>query len=183
VVYDQSFDNAPIVFLDANLLYPFHLRNLLVQLSVERLVKVRWSDAVHEEWISNLAADGRVTRDRLQRTREIMDHVLPDAAVRGYERHIERLSLPDQNDRHVLAAAIEAGASIILTFNLKDFPPEQLASHRIVSPKSSVASRTPHPARATHALGRMRSWNPLITRERRRYERLPNRPSSRLPQP
>jgi predicted nucleic acid-binding protein len=133
VVYDQSFDNAPIVFLDANLLYPFHLRNLLVQLSVERLVKVRWSAAVHEEWISNLVADGRVTRDRLQRTRKIMDHVLPDATVRGYERHIEGLSLPDQNDRHVLAAAIEAGASIILTFNLKDFPPEQLASHRIVA--------------------------------------------------
>ena len=70
------------------------------------MVKVRRGDAVHEEWISNLVADGRITRDRLQRTRELMDHVLSDATVRGYERHIEGLSLPDQNARHVLAAAI-----------------------------------------------------------------------------
>jgi hypothetical protein len=62
-----------------------------------------------------------------------MDRILPDADVRGYERHIAGLDLPDRNDSHVLAAAIEANASIILTFNLKDFPPEQLAPYHIVA--------------------------------------------------
>src|SRR3954469_9882665 len=74
----------PVVLLDANQLYPFHLRNLLVQLGVERLIDVRWTDAIHEEWIANLVRDGRVTRERLLRTRDIMKRVLPSADVHGY---------------------------------------------------------------------------------------------------
>ena len=112
----------PIVLLDANQLYPFHLRNLLVQLGVERLIDVRWTDAIHEEWIASLVRDGRVTRERLLRTRDIMRRVLPSADVHGYEHRIAGLNLPDPGDRHVLAAAVEAGASVLLTFNHRDFP-------------------------------------------------------------
>lgn len=119
--------------LDANLLYPFHLRNLLIQFAVERLIDVRWTDAIHQEWIGNLAAEGRVTRERLMRTLDIMRRVLPGAEVRGYEHRVAGLVLPDAGDRHVLAAAIEAKASVLLTFNLADFPPEALALHGIVS--------------------------------------------------
>jgi hypothetical protein len=122
----------PVVLLDANLLYPFHLRNLLVQFAVERLIDVRWTDAIHEEWVGNLAAEGRVTRERLMRTLDIMRRALPGAEVRGYEHRIAGLVLPDAGDRHVLAAAIEAKASILLTFNLADFPPEALAVHGVV---------------------------------------------------
>jgi hypothetical protein len=46
----------PPVILDANLLYPFHLRNLLVQLSVDSLITPRWTDCIHEEWIGILVA-------------------------------------------------------------------------------------------------------------------------------
>jgi PIN domain len=130
----MAFDNAPpIVLLDANLLYPFHLRNLLIQFGVEHLVDVRWTDAIHEEWIGNLVADGRATRARLMRTLAIMRRVLPEADVRGYEHRIAGLSLPDAQDRHVLAAAIEASASVLLTFNLADFPPANLAPHGVVA--------------------------------------------------
>lgn len=44
---------------------------------------------------------------------------------------IDSLSLPDQNDRHVLAAAIRCNADAIITFNLKDFPPEQAHKYGI----------------------------------------------------
>src|SRR4051794_11534821 len=117
----------PVVLLDANQLYPFHLRNLLVQLGVERLIDVRWTDAIHEEWIASLVRDGRVTRERLLRTRDIMKRVLPRADVHGYEHRISGLNLPDPADRHVLAAALEAGASVLLTFNHRDFPASVLA--------------------------------------------------------
>jgi hypothetical protein len=85
----------PVVVLDANLLYPFHLRNLLVQLGVYAIVAPRWTDRIHEEWITELVATGRVTRERLARTRDLMDRVLPDASVQGWEAQMEGLTLPD----------------------------------------------------------------------------------------
>lgn len=121
-----------VVLLNANLLYPFHLRNLLIQFGVERLFAVRWTDANHEEWIGNLVADGRATRERLLRTLGIMRRVLPEADVFGYEHRIAGLDLPDAGDRPVLAAAIESGASILLTFNLADFPRARLVAHSVV---------------------------------------------------
>lgn len=118
--------SPPVVLYDANLRYPFHLRNLFVQLGVNHLVAPRWTDAIHDEWIGNLVADGRATRERLLGTRDIMKRVLPEADVRGYEHRIAGLTLPDAGDRHILAAAIEARAEFILTFNLKHFPYEVL---------------------------------------------------------
>ena len=118
---------GPKVLYDANLLYPFHLRNLLIQLGVHGLVQPRWTDAIHDEWIRNLAAAGRVTRERLIRTRDIMKRVLPQADIRGYEHRIAGLTLPDAGDRHVLAAAIKGQVDIVLTFNLRHFPNAVLA--------------------------------------------------------
>lgn len=39
-----------------------------------------------------------------------------------YELWVTSLSLPDEDDRHGLAAAIRCGADSIVTFNIKDFP-------------------------------------------------------------
>jgi hypothetical protein len=58
-----------------------------------------------------------------------MERALPAARVDGFHRHICELRLPDPDDRHVVAAAIEANASRILTWNLRDFPPATLEKH------------------------------------------------------
>lgn len=58
-----------------------------------------------------------------------MKAVLPEAEVSGFEHRIPGITLPDPNDRHVLAAALEAGASVIVTHNLRHFPPAALAPH------------------------------------------------------
>jgi hypothetical protein len=60
-----------------------------------------------------------------------MDGAVPDCCVSGYEDLIEALTLPDPNDRHVLAAAIRCRASVIVTFNLEDFPMEVLDKYGI----------------------------------------------------
>jgi hypothetical protein len=60
--YKPEALSPPVVLLDANLLYPFHLRNRLIQFGVERLMDVRWTNAIHAEWIGNLVADGRATK-------------------------------------------------------------------------------------------------------------------------
>lgn len=124
----------PTVVLDANLLYPFLLRNLLVQLGVDLLLQPHWTGRIHEEWIGSLAATGKVTRERLERTRDLMDRVLPGANVLGWERRLADVpGLPDPGDRHVVAVALAAPAPTILTLNLRDFPAAVLTPLKIAA--------------------------------------------------
>ncbi|MGD9539187.1 MAG: putative toxin-antitoxin system toxin component, PIN family [Alphaproteobacteria bacterium] len=119
-------------FLDASVLYPAPLRDLLMRLALRGLFRAIWSARVHEEWIANvLAKRPDLTRAQLERTRELMDAHATDSIVTGYEELIDGLDLPDANDRHVLAAAIHGGADLIVTFNLKDFPAHRLESFEI----------------------------------------------------
>ncbi len=122
--------SPPVAVYDACVLYPFQLRNLLVQCAADRLVEARWSHEIHDEWIRNLLAkEPRLTRDRLEATRDLMDRILPQARVTGYEPRIPAISLPDPGDRHVVAAGEEASASIIVTWNVRDFPAAELRKH------------------------------------------------------
>lgn len=116
-----------VVIYDACVLYPAPLRDLLIRLAVTGLFAARWTREIHSEWSRNLIADRPELADRLSRTIELMDKAVPDSLVTGHEALIDTLTLPDPDDRHVLAAAIRAGAQLIVTFNLKDFPADTLA--------------------------------------------------------
>lgn len=122
---------APVVLADANVLYPAALRDLLIELGVRGVIRLHWSAIIHDEWTRALA----LTHDpaRIARTRTLMDAALPGAMVDGFADRIPTLTLPDPDDRHVLAAAIVAEAHVILTFNITDFPAEALAPHRIAA--------------------------------------------------
>lgn len=120
----------PVVIFDACILYPFHLRNIVVQLAVDRVVDARWTDAIHHEWARSLAARmPAIPIERLQATRQLMDAALPAAMVSVSQQQLRLVSLPDADDRHVVAAGIAAGASLILTWNLRDFPAAELRKH------------------------------------------------------
>lgn len=122
-----------IAVCDACILYPFHLRNVIVQAAVDRLFHARWTDAIHDEWMQNLVANTPgLPADRLMATKRLMDLALPEARIAGYEQHIPAINLPDPDDRHVAAAAIAAGASTIITWNLRDFPVGALRKHNLV---------------------------------------------------
>ena len=119
-------------FFDANVLYPSGLRNFLMHLALTGIFRAHWSAAVHEEWLRNLIKNRPdLTREKLERTRHLMDKALPDALVTGYEHLVDAIELPDRDDRHVLAAAIRCGASVIVTLNLGDFPRQALANYSI----------------------------------------------------
>lgn len=103
-----------------------------MHLAVLDLFRAKWTERIHAEWIENLLADRPdLTADRLDRTRRLMNSHTRDCVVEGYEDLIDTLSLPDANDRHVLAAAICSEADIILTFNLKDFPSKKLSAYNL----------------------------------------------------
>lgn len=120
------------VFLDANVLYPAGLRDLLMRLTLQGLLRARWSDMVHEEWMQAVLRDfPDITRTQIERTRNLMNQYALESLVSNFEDRIEQLTLPDVDDRHVLAAAIHCRAQIILTRNLKDFPDFSLARYNI----------------------------------------------------
>jgi predicted nucleic acid-binding protein len=120
------------VVYDACVLYPAPLRDLLMRLALADLFRAKWTDAIHEEWITNVLKDRPdLTRAQLERTRTLMNANVRDCLVDGYQHLIPCIELPDPNDRHVVAAAIHARADAIVTFNLKDFPPAVLSSLRL----------------------------------------------------
>src|SRR5262249_17104856 len=112
---------------DANILYPAPLRDLFIRVAQAGLVRARWTETIHEEWIRNVLKDNpRRSDEGLARTRTLMNEAVRDCRVTGHKDLIPSLSLPDPDDRHVLAAAIRAGAGVIVTYNLTDFPAEAL---------------------------------------------------------
>jgi len=103
-----------------------------MQLALSDMFRAHWTADIHAEWMRNVAKDRPdLTIEQLERTRELMDTAVRDCLVDGYESLIPSLELPDENDRHVLAAAIVSGADVIVTYNLKDFPNEKLEPYGV----------------------------------------------------
>ena len=122
------------VVYDACVLYPAPLRDLLMHLALSDLFRARWSNMIHDEWIRNVHENRPdLSRDRLERTRHQMNHSVRDCVVSDFEYLISSISLPDSDDRHVVAAAIHCGASLIVTFNLKDFPDSALKPYNLAA--------------------------------------------------
>jgi hypothetical protein len=146
---------------DACVLYPAPVRDLLVHLAVLDVVRARWTDAIHDEWIRGVLADRPdLTRVQLERTRALMNANVRDCLVTGYEDIIPTLPLPDPDDRHVLAAAVHGGAEVIVTFNLADFPAAALAPFNVAAVHpDEFASRllAEEPARVCEAARRQRA--------------------------
>lgn len=113
---------------DACVLYPAPLRDFLMWLALSGRFRARWTKEIHCEWKRNLLKNRTdLTMEQLDRTSDLMDRAIPEACVIDYEDLVTGLTLPDRDDRHVLAAAIRCGAGVIVTFNLKDFPDVLLA--------------------------------------------------------
>ena len=121
-----------VVLFDACVFYPAPLRDFLLRLANSGLFAAKWTEHIHKEWITNLLTNRPdLKAAQLDRTRMLMNEAVPDCLVTEYESLIEGLKLPDENDKHVLAAAIRCGAQVIVTFNLKDFPQEILDAYGI----------------------------------------------------
>jgi len=123
--------NFTVVY-DACVLYPAPLRSLLMYLALSDQFRARWTNDIHDEWIRNLLKQRPdIDPAKLERVRELMNRNVPGCLVEGYQDLIPSIELPDQDDRHVVAAAIQTRAEAIITFNLKDFPDEALASYNL----------------------------------------------------
>lgn len=115
------------VVLDACVLYPAPIRDLLLTLAANRLFKVNWSPLIQDEWVRNLLKNRKdLKRSQLNNTVEAMETAFPDANTIGFEEFIPIIMLPDLDDRHVLACAIKCKADLIVTSNIRDFPKREM---------------------------------------------------------
>jgi hypothetical protein len=123
---------AFVVLYDANVLYPNVLRDLLIRIGLSGLVQAKWTDRILDEMIDALHRNRPdIPPDKLGELRRLIVSSIPDCLVRGYEGFADGLKLPDEGDRHVVAAAIYANAQVIVTTNLRDFPADVLSPFNI----------------------------------------------------
>lgn len=112
--------------LDTNVIYPIDVRDLLFWFASFDLYTPKWSKHIFSEWASVMERKGVSTVEIEKRLAKAND-AFPDALVKNYESLLESLKLPDEKDRHVLAAAIKTNANVIVTNNIKDFPNNYLS--------------------------------------------------------
>lgn len=121
-----------IAVLDACVLYPAPIRDLLLHLAYFDLYTPKWTDNIQEEWTRNLLINRPdLSAQQLQKATDAMNITFPDANVANYESIITAINLPDSGDCHVLAAAIRCSAEVIVTANIKDFPNEYLSKYDV----------------------------------------------------
>jgi predicted nucleic acid-binding protein len=154
------------VVYDANVLYPNTLRDLLIRIAQSGTVQAKWTNAILDEMLAALRRNRPdIPAEKFERLRDLMNKAVRDCLMTGHEPLIEGLKLPDPDDRHVLAAAIKAGARSSLPATSRTSPsptfsrgisrPNHLtrsSSTRCTSisgrwPRPSGRSRTPGPTR------------------------------------
>ena len=120
-----------VALLDANVLFPFRKRDILLRFHHAGLFRARWTEQILDEWTVNLLERKPHLEPSVRSQRHAMHEHFAEALVTGYEPLIATLALPDADDRHVLAAAIRCNAQYVVTENLADFPAEILGGFDI----------------------------------------------------
>lgn len=170
------------VLLDACVLYPTVLREILVGVAGRGVFRPVWSERILEEWCRAAARLGSEGEGIARTERAALEDTWPAAAVTPRHGDLARLHLPDPNDVHVLAAAIAGHADILCTFNARDFPrralaiegverlgPDQLLSRMIGDQGAAIRCA----AHEVHATAERLAGEPLPLRGLLKRARLP----------
>jgi predicted nucleic acid-binding protein len=118
--------------LDACVLYPTVLREILQGAGEVGLFQPVFSDRILREWVLATAKLGPAAPAMAEGEAALLRAAFPRGLVRAHPEIEARLNLPDPNDVHVLASAIASGSDAIITFNAQDFPGHVLAAEGIV---------------------------------------------------
>lgn len=131
------------ILLDACVLVPMHLRNLLLSLAEADFFVPLWSDSILQETERALRDDiPGMTAEKATEQVQRMRAAFPQAEVTGYEGLIKAMT-NHRKDRHVLAAAVKGGADLLVTANVRDFPDSASQPYdiEILNPDGFLASQ------------------------------------------
>lgn len=120
------------VLMDACILFPTVMREVLMETAKLGGFTPLWSDKILAEWRHAAGRQDFEVGGIAGVEIALLKAEWPGAMVETDADMIASLSLPDRDDRHVLAAAIAGKAEFLLTKNLKDFPTKVLARHDII---------------------------------------------------
>ena len=124
-----------VVLADADVLYSRVLRDYLVYAADEGVISITWSRLILTELTRHLQANNATFDDEhAELLIDLLNRAYPRAEVTptaAARRKVNKLDMPDDDDRHVLAVAVSASAEVLCTNNVKDFPPEAMASVQI----------------------------------------------------
>jgi hypothetical protein len=124
--------DPPVVYIDACVLYPNLVRRIVLRLAEDGLFRPAWSPRVLAEWRIAATRDGGLAAESsVDVVVARMAATFPEASVPPDPSVEQNLDLPDPADTHVLAGAIAAGAGVVLTFNMRDFPARRLSVHGV----------------------------------------------------
>lgn len=118
------------ILLDACVLLPYQLADLLLRLADAEMYEPLWSEEILAEVERNLIGKFGVPAEKASRRLGRMRAAFPHAVVEGYEALVPAMT-NHSKDRHVAAAAVRGGAALIVTANLGDFPAEALSQYDI----------------------------------------------------
>ncbi|MFT4233984.1 MAG: PIN domain-containing protein [Microbacterium sp.] len=128
----EGDEHAPIrvVLADANVLYSRVLRDYLLYAAAQGVLDIRWSAAILAEVVEHLA-ENVAGFDVAAGARLVaaMNGAFPSAEAEpdgDAEAAVSDLPVPDEDDRHVLAAAVAVDADVLCTDNLRDFPDDAM---------------------------------------------------------
>ena len=122
------------VLVDADCLHKLYLRTLLLTLATEGDIQLLWTEEIFTEASQSLIARFPESSSKLRQKFKAIKTYFYDTEVTGYEHLVGSLGCRDENDEHVLAAAIQGRADVLLTFNLRDFPSTVESELEIVHP-------------------------------------------------
>ncbi|MGR3540384.1 MAG: RSP_2648 family PIN domain-containing protein [Hasllibacter sp.] len=111
--------------LDANVLYPTVMREVLLGAAREGLMAPLWSPRILEEWRRAALRRGEDAGAEIA----LAEAAFPEASVAPAPLEVW---LPDPDDVHVLGAAVAGRADVLVTLNLKDFPTRVVSAHGVV---------------------------------------------------
>lgn len=118
------------VLLDADVIHALPVCAAILDLREYDLFAVKWSRTIFDEARRSMVRRG-LPSEKVDARLRAMDEAFPDADVTDFAHVISGLSLPDPDDRHVLAAAIVGQVEQIVTNNVKHFPSDALHPHGI----------------------------------------------------
>lgn len=126
------------VLLDTCVLLKSYLCDTLLSIAEDGTFRPLWSDHILAELRRNLIKAG-AKQEAVEHRLGQMATYFPDARVTGYEELIGSMT-NHPKDRHVLAAAVAGRADVLVTENLKDFPPDRSSTWRSPSPDRTTSS-------------------------------------------
>jgi predicted nucleic acid-binding protein len=121
------------IFADTNVLFPFSVMDLLLALSEVGLHELLWTDALLDEWEDVIVRGHRRSKETASAITTAIRDFFPDSevALSDYQHLIASMPGKDPHDHEHMAAAVAGGATVLLTYNRKDFPSKPLAARRL----------------------------------------------------